>query len=122
MKNFILGTALFSIIQLVAVHYAKAADDGLKLIAGSVNPDGTSQIPTDRFTVARLGTGHYRITFAPNVFGKTLPLCLVMPVGVMTVGYIIGDVSFCDFVIVNTSPPGAPTDAIFGFMAAPVTQ
>lgn len=123
MKNFILGIALVSISQLTAVHYPQAADDGLKLVAGTVNPDGTSQTPTDRFTIEHLGTGHYKITFAPNVFGKTFPVCIVMPLGGMTVG-ATGNVSYCEFLIVNTTsfPPGAPTDTFFGFMAAPVTQ
>ena len=79
MKNFILGTALLSISQLTAINYAQAADDGAKLVNGTVNPDGTSQSPTDRFSIEHLGTGRYKITFAPNVFGKTTQpvlLCL----------------------------------------------
>lgn len=122
-------------LPITAIHYAQAQDvDGssklksLPLVTGTVNPNGTPQHPTTRHTIEHLGTGHYRITFAPNVFGKTLPVCIVMPLGGTTVAGMFGGISFCNFVIVSTIgfPPGtligAPVDAVFGFMAAPLTH
>jgi hypothetical protein len=42
-----------------------------------------------------------------------------MPLGSFTVQQILQRVSFCDFTIVNLS--NAPTDAVFNFVAAPIT-
>lgn len=122
-------------LPIIAIHYAHAQDvdeslklKSLQLVTGTVNLNGTPQHPTNRFAVEHLGTGHYRITFAPNVFGKTLPVCIVMPLGGTTVAGMIGGISFCDFLILSAIgfPPGTsigdPVDALFGFMAAPLTN
>jgi hypothetical protein len=116
-------------LPIIAIHYAQAqdVDESLQLVTGTANPNGTPQHPTNRFTIEHLGPGHYRITFAPNVFGTTLPVCIVMPLGATTVAGMIGGISYCDFVVINTTdfPPGtfigAPADTVFGFMAAPLT-
>jgi hypothetical protein len=74
---------------------------------------------TNTFTIAHPSAGRYVITFAPFVFGKHVPACIVMPLGSFTVAGILENVSFCDFTIVNLS--GVATDTVYNFMAAPIT-
>ena len=73
--------------------------------AGAVNPDGTSQLSTDDFTMTHVGTGHYRIDFAPGTF-DTFAAVVVMPIGK---AYVSGILQFAtgaggfaaDYFIVN---------------------
>jgi hypothetical protein len=120
MKNLILGITLVSLAQTAWIYSAKAEDDnGLRLVTGTVSSIGTSQTPTNTFTIAHPSVGRYVITFTPFVFGKRIPACIVMPLGSLTVTSINEDVSFCDFTIVNLS--GFATDADYNFMAARIT-
>ncbi len=119
-KNLILGITLVSLAQTAGIYSAKADDDnGLRLVTGTVNANGTSQTPTNTFTIAHPSAGRYVITFTPFVFGKRIPACIVMPLGSLTVAGIHENISFCDFTIVNLS--GVATDAIYNFMAARIT-
>jgi hypothetical protein len=43
-----------------------------------------------------------------------------MPLGLLMVNAIYENVSYCDFTIVDLN--GSPTDAIYNFMAAPITN
>jgi hypothetical protein len=71
MKNLILGITLVSLAQTAGIYSAKADDDnGLRLVTGTVNANGTSQTPTNTFTIAHPSAGRYVITFTPFVFGK----------------------------------------------------
>ncbi|MGH6811561.1 MAG: hypothetical protein ACREDM_04200 [Methylocella sp.] len=119
MKKLMLGIALFTLSQVPLIRYALADDEGLQLVTGTVNANGTSQSPTKLFTIAHPSNGRYIITFAPHVFGKIAPACIVMPLGSLTVAGITENVSSCDFLIVNLT--GVPTDAVYNFMAAPIT-
>jgi hypothetical protein len=96
MKNLILGLTLVSLAQTAGIYSAKADDDNsLRLVTGTVNANGASQTPTNTFTIAHPSAGHYVITFAPFVFGKHVPACIVMPLGSVTT-FIDENVSFCD--------------------------
>jgi hypothetical protein len=119
MKRILFGITALGLIQTAGILSAKADGDGLRFVTNAINADGTTQIPTNTFTSSRLGTGHYLITFAPWVFGQTLPLCIVMPVGGNTVGGERVHVSDCDIQIFDTS--GNAKDSIFGFTASRIT-
>jgi len=119
MKKLILGMALVSLSVIAAI--AQSADFVvLRLITGTINANGTSQNPTKTFTIAHPSGGRYIVTFSPFVFGKRIPVCIVMPLGLMTVNSIYENVSYCDFTVVDLN--GSPTDAVFNFIAAPITN
>src|SRR5690348_6948083 len=85
MKRGMIFTAL-ALSGLMTVSTVARADDddgdhGRGLIVGVVNANGTSQFTTDKFTVTHPGTGHYIVTFKPEIFGKRFPICLVVPIG-----------------------------------------
>jgi hypothetical protein len=128
MKNYIIvGVALatLSLSLMAAPRYAWADDHDdhgdVLLITGTVNANGTSQTTTNAFTIAHPSPGRYIITFDPDVFGKNIPACIVMPLGNFSIAGILENVSFCDFTLINF-PSNAPTDTIFNFMAAPITK
>ena len=117
--------ATLTLCSLVPIPTSVRADDDhgdrdKHLIVGTVNPDGTSQTPTTKFTITHPSPGRYVITFAPHVFGKDIPACIVMPLGSLTVAGILENVSFCDFTIVDLG--GMPTDAFHNFFAAGITH
>jgi len=118
MKSYvIIGIALAILTQMVATRYVRADDrddhGDVRLITGPINADGTLQVPSNAFTVAHPGTGHYVITFAPDVFGKKIPSCMIIPLGVVSLIGLHEYVSYCDIQL--------SADAIFNFMAAPIT-
>lgn len=88
------------------------------LITGTVNPEGTSQTPTNAFTIAHPSDGRYQITFAPQVFGDVIPACIVMPLGAIVTS-ISEDENLCDIMIASLN--GSPANTFFNFMAAPIT-
>ncbi|HMF06745.1 MAG TPA: hypothetical protein VKE72_07025 [Methylocella sp.] len=103
----------------VGTYSVKADDGGLKLVTGAIKPDGTSFFPTNTFTLAHPNTGEYIITFAPLVFGKTSPICVVTPVHNFTVGHLFVNVSVCDITLFDQN--GNAADGIFAFMASRAT-
>jgi hypothetical protein len=121
-KYVIFAIALATVSQMAATRSVRADDLSVRLITGTVNANGTSQTTTNAFTIAHTAnTGRYVITFNPKVFGKHIPACIVMPLGTFSVIQIFQNVSYCDFTISNFST-NAVADAVFNFMAAPITQ
>jgi len=101
-------------------------DDSTRTVSGAINPDGSSQAPTDDFTSERLGDGHYRVTFAPGVF-DTIPIVVVMPIG--NSSYVSGVLQapdgagrfFAEYVI-TSDDTNAPNDNLHNFIATPHTE
>jgi hypothetical protein len=89
------------------------------LITGTVTPDGTTQTPTNAFTITHPSAGRYVITFVPQVFGNVVPACIVMPIGPFTVNDIDESVNTCDFTMFSMD--GSPANTFFNLMAAPIT-
>jgi hypothetical protein len=76
MKRILVGVAVLGLAQAAGIYAANA--DGVRLVTGTVNANGTSQTPTNTFTIAHTnGTGRYVITFASQVFGRQIPACIV---------------------------------------------
>lgn len=119
MKRILFGIAAVSLALTVGTYSVKADDGGLKLVTGAIKPDGTSFFPTNTFTVTHPNTGEYIITFAPLVFGKTSPICVVTPVHNFTVGHLFVNVSVCDITLFDQN--GNAADGIFAFMASRAT-
>jgi hypothetical protein len=126
MKRILVGLAALGLAQAAGIYVANADDDSqVRLVSGAINPDGTSQFTTNTFTSSHLGTGHYLITFAPAVFGKRSPICIVMPLGTaptLTVGgeFVHNSPSNCEIFLSNAAT-GAFTDEFFAFTANPAT-
>jgi hypothetical protein len=121
MKKLILGMTLVTLSNIAAIRNARSDDLGvLRVITGTISANGTPQNPTKEFTIAHPSRGRYIVTFSPFVFGKSIPACIVMPLGLLMVNAIYENVSYCDFTIVDFN--GSPTDAIYNFMAAPITN
>jgi hypothetical protein len=57
-----------------------AGNDSTATVAGAINPDGTSQVGTSKFTSTHVGTGHYRLDFPAGVF-SFYPAATIMPIG-----------------------------------------
>jgi hypothetical protein len=99
-------------------------DDSTKTVAGAVNPDGTSQATTDDFTTTRLGTGHYRIDFAPGTFDQ-IPGLIVMPIGKAFVSgsieFSTGGGAFAAEYFTVSIDTDALTDTLCNFVATPFT-
>jgi hypothetical protein len=126
MKRMLAGLAVLGLAQAAGICAANADDNQVRLITGAINANGTSQFTTNTFTSTHVSTGQYLITFAPAVFGKTFPLCIVTPLGTAPTLTVGGEfvhnspTSNCEIFIVNAST-GAPTDGIFVFTASPAT-
>jgi hypothetical protein len=89
MKKLILGMALVTLSNTAAIRNARSDDLGvLRVITGTINANRT----------------------------KSIPVCIVMPLGLLMVNAIYENVSYCDFTIVDLN--GSPTDAIYNFMDA----
>jgi hypothetical protein len=99
--------------------------DSTKTVSGAINPDGTSQLATDDFTTQKLGTGHYRIEFAPGTF-TSIPNLVVMPIGKL---WVSGSIEFplgggklgCEYFTVGIDS-NQLTDSLVNFIATPFTQ
>ena len=118
---------VFALAGLMAASTVARADDdhndqGRRLIVGVVNANGTSQFTTDKFTVTHPGTGHYVITFKPDIFGARFPICLVLaigqPVTVQGEHVHVTPTSNCDIQLATGTAPLTPVDALFIFYAA----
>jgi hypothetical protein len=96
MKKKIVFAALALCGLMTITTTARAGEN---FIVGSIESDGTIQHPngpTDKLFTVTLGgfAGSYLITFAPNVFGKLTPGCIVMPVAAPTRGGAIPTIVF----------------------------
>jgi hypothetical protein len=103
-----------------------AGDDSTRTVFGAVNGDGTSQFATDDFSVERLGTGHYKLTFAPGTFAQP-PGLVVMPIGPSFVGGMSGTggspaTGFAITYVLADIATGQLTDTLHTFIATPATQ
>ena len=115
MKISIVFVILLAVLSQVAVIKPAQA----QTVAGNVNANGTSQTPTNAFTISHPSTGRYIITFAPGVFTRTFPVCIVMPLSAV-VSSIFQNFSNCDVTISDLE--GNLFDDVFNFIAAPLTE
>ena len=114
MKKLILRLSLFGFLMIPTVNTAYALQT---LVMGIVNANGTLQNPTTAFTISHPSKGRYIIKFASATFNNAAPVCLIMPIGGAQITYIWQASSYCDFTFNNGN-----TDAIFNFMASPITK
>jgi hypothetical protein len=121
MKRILFGLAALGLAPFAAMQYAPAWGDDGAAAGGNRRHKLGWNLPIHNKCLQELAscTGHYLITFAPFVFGKTPPVCVVTPLGAsLSVQGLFLRVSSCEIFISNASNP---VDDVFVFIASPAT-